>query len=337
MHAPVDVMERDHVMKALIAAAAAVLLSLASCAAALAQDTGKVVLGWAANPQTAPIVVATEKGYFKDAGLDVKSVHFVTGREALEALLGGQLDLGFMAEFPPVIGALREQPFRVVTTLSKYLGNRIIGTASGGFTGIKDLEGKKIGTTLGSNNAYFVEYVLKKYGIKATIVNVAAADIVPALARGDIDAGVPFPDFYQKARVALGSNYRDVVSNDYTAWFVVAASMGLVDKRPGDLKKFLAALIKADDFIKADPGAAQEMLAKEMSGLADLAQIKSTWPEAAYVVGLDRKLLDLMVDEGKWIVDRRLIKDVKVDPAEFRRYMADGPMRALDPARVDLP
>ena len=160
-------------MKALRAALGSLLMSLAVPGTALAQDTGKVVLGWAANLQTAPIVVAVEKGYFKDAGLEVKSVRFVTGREALEALLGGQLDLGFMAEFPPVIGALRNQNFRVVATLSKYAGNRIISKASVGFHDIKDLEGKRIGTTLGSNNDYFTQLVLKKYHVNATVVNVA--------------------------------------------------------------------------------------------------------------------------------------------------------------------
>lgn len=325
-------------MKAMIAPLCGVLLGLAASTAALAQDTGKVVLGWAANLQTAPIVVAKEKGYFKDAGLEVDSVRFVAGREALEALLGGQLDLGFMAEFPPVIGALRKQPFRVVATLSNYSGNRIISTASSGFTGVKSLEGKKIGTTLGSNNDYFTQLVLKTYNIKATVVNVAPADIVPALVRGDIDAGVPFPDFYQKARDALGSNYRDVVSKDYIAWFVVAASMDLINKRPGDLKKFLSALVKADEFISSNPVEAQELLAKEMTGLADLAQIKTMWPEAGYTVGLNGKLLDLMTDEGKWIMQRGLIKDeVAADSATFRGYLAAAPLRALDSTRVALP
>ena len=324
-------------MKALRAALGSLLMSLAVPGTALAQDTGKVVLGWAANLQTAPIVVAVEKGYFKDAGLEVKSVRFVTGREALEALLGGQLDLGFMAEFPPVIGALRNQNFRVVATLSKYAGNRIISKASVGFHDIKDLEGKRIGTTLGSNNDYFTQLVLKKYHVNATVVNVAPADIIPALVRGDIDAGVPFPDFYQKARTALGSDYRDVVSKDYIAWFVVAASASLLNKRPGDLKKFLSALIRADDFIKSNPAEAQKLLAKEMTGLADLSQIRGMWPEAGYTVGLNRQLLDLMVDEGKWIVDRGLIKGVKANSTLFRSYLADGPMKALAPSRVTLP
>lgn len=324
-------------MKTINTTVGAILLAFASLVSAFAQDSGTVVLGWAANLQTAPIVVAIEKGFFKDAGLEVKSVRFVSGREALEALLGGQLDLGFMAEFPPTIGTLRKQPFRVVATLSSYSGNRVISTASAGFSSVKDLEGKKIGTTLGSNNAYFTEIVLKKAGIKATVVNVAPADIIPALVRGDIDAGVPFPDFYQKARTALGSNYRDEIIKDYVAWFVVSASTDLLNKRRGDLKKFLSALIKADEFIHAHPAEAQELLAKQMKGLADLAEIKTLWPEASYTVGLNKELLDLMVDEGKWIAERGLIKDAQADPAGFRAYLADAPMRELDRRRVNLP
>jgi NitT/TauT family transport system substrate-binding protein len=324
-------------MKTISTIIGAMSLALASPANALAQDTGRVVLGWAANLQTAPIVVATEKGFFKDAGVEVKSVRFVTGREALEAMLGGQLDLGFMAEFPPTIGALRKQEFRVVTTLSSYSGNRVISTAKAGFTGMKDLEGKKIGTTLGSNNAYFTELLLKKAGVKATVVNVAPTDIVPALVRGDIDAGVPFPDFYQKARGALGDNYREEISKDYVAWFVVSATLELLNKRPDDLKKFLSGLIKADQFIHANPAESQELLAKQMKGLAELSEIRALWPEAGYTVGFNRRLLDLVVDEGKWIVERGLIKDAQADPAMFRGYFADAPIKALDPQRVDLP
>jgi ABC-type nitrate/sulfonate/bicarbonate transport system substrate-binding protein len=324
-------------MKPIRTIGCAAVLALLSTVHVSAQDLGRVVLGWAPNLQTAPIVVATEKGFFKDAGLEVKSVHFVTGREGLEALLGGQLDLAFMAELPPTIGALRRQQFRVVSTLSSYSGNRIISTASAGFTGMKDLEGKKIGTTLGSNNAYFTELMLKKAGVKATVLNVAAADIVPALVRGDIDAGVPFPDFYQKARAALGSNYREEISKDYVAWFVLAASMDLIDKRPGDLNKFLTALIRAEKFIHENPSEAQELLAKEMTGLAELSQIRALWPEAGYTVGLNRDLLALEVNEGRWIIERGLIKDVEADPAVFRAYLADSPMKAVDPTRVDLP
>ena len=324
-------------MRTFNAAIGGLLLACSAFATAMAQDTGKVVLGWTPDLQTTPIVVATEKGFFKDAGLEVKSVHFVSGRDALEALLGGQLDLAFMAEFPPTIGAMQKQAFRVVTTLSQYHGNRIISTSTVGFHSMKDLAGKRIGTTMGSNAGFFTQLLVKNAGIKATLVNVAPADIVPALVRGDIDAGVPFPDFYPKAKQALGDKYRDEVSKDYIAYFVVSASMPLIQKRPGDLKKFLSALIKADEYLHAHPAGARKMVATEMKGVAGLPEIEASWPEYAYAIGLDKGLLNLMSEEGKWIKAQGLIKVPEVDPAVFRAYLDDAPIKALNAKRDDLP
>jgi NitT/TauT family transport system substrate-binding protein len=307
------------------------LLVVLTCAGASAQDTGKVVLGWAPNLQTAPVVVAVEKGYFKDQGLDVKSVDFISGREALEAEIGGQLDLAFMAEFPPTIGALQKQPFHVVTMISSYHGNRVISTSTVGFNTIKDLAGKRVGTTAGSNAGFFTELMLEKAGIKATVVNVAPADIVPALIRGDIDAGVPFPDFYSKAKVALGDKYREEVSQDYVAYFVISASNSFLSKRPGDLKKFLSALVKAEQFIKEHPDEAQDAVFKEMKGLFSRADIAKAWPEYTYQTGLDNKLLDLLTQEGEWIVKKGLIKNVQPDRALFANYLDTAPLAEIDP------
>lgn len=320
-------------LKTLIGAAALGLMS----SAALAQDTGKVVLGWAADLQTAPIVVAGEKGYFKEAGLEVNSVRFVAGRAALEALLGGQLDLAFMAEYPPAIAALRKQEFGVVTTLSRYTGNRIISTSKIGFKSMKDLEGKKIGTTMGTNSAFFTELLIEKAGIKATVVNVAPADVVPALVRGDIDAGVTFPDFYPKAAEALGDKYREEVNKDYVATFVVSASPAMLTKRQGDLKKFLSALIKAEAFIHQDPAGARAALLNVMKTTHTMAAIEKSWPDFVYTIGLDKDLLALLAQEGEWIVKRGLIKDAQTSTALYRSYLADGPMKTLDPKRVNLP
>jgi NitT/TauT family transport system substrate-binding protein len=319
----------------LTGAAMAVLCSTAS----LAQDTGKAVLGWTPNLQTAPVVVASEKGYFKEAGLEVTSVNFVTGRAALEELLGGQLDLAFMAEYPPTVGALRKQEFAVISTLSKYTGNRIISTSTVGFTSMKDLAGKKIGTPIGTNANFFTELALEKAGIKATIVSAAPADIVPALVRGDIDAGVTFPDFYSKAAEALGDKYRDEVSKDYIAAFVISATSTMIAKRPGDVKKFISALIKAETLIKEKPAEAKDIVFEAMKAktATPRAEFDKFWPEYIYTVGLDKHLLELMTQEGEWILKRGLIKDAQATPALFRSYIADAPMKALDPKRVDLP
>ena len=187
-----------------------------------ASNAGEITIGMAPNLQTLPIVVAMSEGYFADEKIKLKIVKFTSGRRALEALIGGQLDVAFMAEYPVSIASLRKQPFGTFTTLSRYTANRMISKASIGFKDPSSLSGKKIGTTKGSNTEFFTEALIEKFKIDAEVINVSPADIVPALARGDIDAGIMFPDFYPAAEKALGADYREYRSDAYIAWFVLS-------------------------------------------------------------------------------------------------------------------
>ena len=101
------------------------------------------------------------------ANLDVKIVTFPTGREAFEALTGGQADLASMAELPAVIGALRGQNFGVVADLARYTGSRIITTVASGITAPAGLAGKRIGVTLGTNTDFYLAMVLEAAGVTA--------------------------------------------------------------------------------------------------------------------------------------------------------------------------
>ena len=74
-------------------------------------------------------------------------------------------------------------------------------------------------------------------------------DIVP-LARGDIDAGVMFPDFILPHKKLWGG-YREFKSDAYVAQFVLSASTD-VDERAAHVQSFKA-LIKAEKFIKQIP------------------------------------------------------------------------------------
>jgi len=44
-----------------------------------------------------------------------------------------------------------------------------------------------------------------------------------------------------------------------------------------------------------------------------------------------------MVEEGRWVKERGLIKNVEPTEALFRSFIADAPLKALAPDRVKLP
>lgn len=294
-----------------------------------------IVLGTTPNLQTAPIVVALDQGYFAEEGIDIELVNFTSGRAALEAIIGGQLDMGFMAEYPVAVAALSDQEFAVVAMLSRYTANRIISKASIGFESVADLQGRRIGTTLGSNAAYFAEILLENAGVSAEIVNVAPPDIVPALARGDIDAGVMFPDFYPAAAAALGDDYREQTSDDYIAHFVIAASPAMLETRSDDIEGFIAALIKAEAFIAENPQAAQAILSDATRGALTPEAIANAWQEAEYEIVLDAGLVDLLVAQGEWVVAGGLLSGSPT-PELMKSFIATEPLAAVDPSRVTL-
>lgn len=298
----------------------------------------KLNFAWTANPQTPQVDVATEQGLFRAAGLDVALIAFPSGREAFEALLGGQVDLAFMAEFPAATGALRQQAFAVIADLTRYRGQRVIASAKHlDLKSMQDLAGKRIGTTLGTNVQFFTDVLLAKAGISAEIVNAAPGDLLPALVRGDIDAAVMFPTFYDVAKTTLGADDRELVSTDYILHNVIAASAGaLKDKGPA-LQAFLGALVRADAAVKADPAAAQAAIVGHMNAMVKPPTLAAMWPDFDIRVQLDHDLLTLIAAEGAWMVQKGMVKAAPPTEAIFRPYLAEGPLKAVAAERVDLP
>lgn len=319
-------------LKHLLAGTAILLSAHMPVAAA---DTGKLTFGQvmpAGSLQSPQVAIAIEKGLFKEAGLQVEVVRFPTGRRGLEAIIGGQIDLAFMAEYPPVIAALQKQDFAVITQLAKFKGNRIIGRGDLGFNSVQDLAGKKVGTTVGSNSEYFTQVALQKAGVKAEIINLSPPDIIPALDRGDIHVGIPFPDSYDKAREVLGSRYREVISKDYYAHMVVSASRKVLAERPGDVRKFLSALIKANDILLNNPADAKAAIIAASQGALTPAFVERLWPEYEFRLGFEDSFLDLLVSEAKWVESKGVIKSPALDRAGFRKYFAEGPITSLNPS-----
>jgi len=312
-----------------LGAATALTLSATSALAA------EITIGYAPNLQTLPIVVAQSEGFFAEEDITLETVNFTSGRRALEALIGGQLDVAFMAEYPVSIAAPRDQPFGTCTTLSRYTDNRMISKASAGFEDPSDLEGMKIGTTMGSNTQFFTEALLTEFGVNAEVINVSPPDIVPALARGDIDAGIMFPDFYPAAEKALGDDYREFRSDAYIAWFVLSATPEMLNERPDELAAFVRALVKAEEFIKANPDGAMAALETASEGLLSMEVIQAKFSEAEYEIGLDNGLLDILEVQANWVVEQGM---VEAEPSRdlIKGFLATGPLEAVDAARITL-
>lgn len=241
-----------------ICRAAAELLALNIMAASAATET--VNLSWSPTPLMPQIEIALAKGYFSDAGIKVQRINFPSGREAFEALLGGQVNIATLTEFPAITGALRQQPFGIVADVARYRRTRAISSAK--YTPLRtvsDLAGLKIGTPLGTNTDYYLSQLLSAAKVSAERVKVSPVDLIPALLRGDIQAILPFAGVESVARKALGEDYRDLKSDSYQYHFLLAASRTVLNNKPAVVNGLLRALLRADADLKRDPAGASDI------------------------------------------------------------------------------
>lgn len=297
-------------------------------------DLGQAKIAWSPGPDTPQIAVALSRNEWTHRGLTVQGVSVPTGRDALEALLGGQVDFASMAEFPVVIGAMQQKPFHVIAVISRYRGNRAVLTTA--MTSLKDLSNHRVGTTLGTNANYQADIVLKNAGVTATLVNAAPSDLVPALSRGDIDAAFMFPSFFPLAKKVLGDRYREIRTPEYVTTFLIVATNDMIDKHPDRVKAFLSGLLAANQYVSRDPVGASTAVSGAMGSIAAPDAIRNLWSEYKFDVTLDQPVLTLLVKEGAWVRDKGLVKGDAPTEQLFRSYIATEPLRQIAPRNVPL-
>jgi len=142
-----------------------------------------------------PLTIALQKGYFKDEGLDVEVQDFPGGARALQALLGGSVDIVSGAYEHTITQQAKGQNIEAMVLQGKYAGI-VLGMSKDKAAAYKspaDLKGMKIGVTApGSSTNMFVNILLAKAGLKPDAVAIvgvgATAGAVAIMKRGEIDA-----------------------------------------------------------------------------------------------------------------------------------------------------
>ena len=308
---------------------------IAFLATAAAAET-KLAIGGGPYLDIPQLSVAMDKNLWADHDIEAEVIPFRTGRSAFEALLGGQLDLAFMAEFPAVIGAMREQDFKVIAEMSQYTATRIIHGGDPEIDTVAELAGLKVGLTQGTNVHYMFENELAAAGIEAEIVSVGPPDIVPALARGDIDAGAMFPSFYAGAAKALGDKYQEIPIDSYGTHFILVATQELIDENPDAVKNALAALYAGEQVVKSDPAASHRSVSNVLGGTLKPEDVAAASANYAFNMQINQAMLELMVDEGIWINARGSIKGDPPTIDSIRPYIDGSFLSSIDASRVTL-
>lgn len=187
-------------VKALIGAAIAGLaVALSAPVSAQNLEKLKVRLDWTPWGVQAPFHLAMQKGWYKQAGLDV-SLEDGNGSVTTVQLVGSsdQFDVGHAALAPMMIARDKGLPVKAVAVFARQSDVGLLIPQGAGIKGPKDLKGKKIAYTTGSLEAPFIDAFLASGGLKRSdveLVSVDAAGKAATYAAGRTDAAfssVPF-------------------------------------------------------------------------------------------------------------------------------------------------
>jgi NitT/TauT family transport system substrate-binding protein len=227
------------------------------------------VTHWGAQFYGAPYAVALEKGFFKEAGVDVTGFLTSTGGgTSVRNTLASDLPYGEVA-LPAVLEAINAgQKLKIVNGGVESIGEILwIAKPDSPLQGVKSLAGKRVGfTSPGSVTNMLILMALKQEGVDAKSVQLVPAGGIganlSAVLSGALDAAFTGEPVWtqEKGKVKAVFWAKDVLGE--MTQTVGVATDDFVKSDPAKIRAIIAARMKGVDFAYAHPDEAADITAK---------------------------------------------------------------------------
>jgi putative hydroxymethylpyrimidine transport system substrate-binding protein len=166
------------------------MMMAGTIAPAAATDKITLLLDWFVNPDHGPIIIAEEKGYFKDAGLDVEVIAPADPADPPKLVAAGRAELAISYQPQLHLQVAEGLPLVRVGTLVATPLNCLLVLADGPVKSIADLRGGKVGFSVAGVEEALLTTILERNGVgldEIDLVNVNWS-LSPSLMSGQVDA-----------------------------------------------------------------------------------------------------------------------------------------------------
>jgi len=257
-----------------ILASMALVLSLGLAPAAVAAEPFTVLLDWFVNPDHATLVVAKEKGYFADAGLEVELIAPADPNDAPKLVAAGKADVGISYQPQLQMQVAAGLPLMRIATIVATPLNTLVVLADGPIKSVADLKGRKVGFSVGGFEDALLGAMLARHGLTLAdveLVNVNFA-LSPALFAGQVDAVIgAFRNFELNQMQIAGRPGRAfyVEEEGVPAYDELVAIANKARRDDPRLRRFVAALERAVQYLVNHPDAAWTLFVGRYKELDD--------------------------------------------------------------------
>jgi NitT/TauT family transport system substrate-binding protein len=309
----------------LITAASVLGLSLG---AAHAADSVTIQLKWVAQAQFAGYFVAKDKGFYKDAGLDVTINPGGPDVAPPQVIAGGGADV--VVDWMPSALASREKgvPLVNISQTFKHSGLELVCRKDTGITKPEDFRGRKIGIWYGGNEYPFLNWMSKldipiNGGPNGVTVIKQGFNVDPILQKqADCVSAMTYNEYWQ----VIDGGYKpsDLVVFNYEKEGVNTLEDGLWAMEPklkdpafvGKMAKFVKASVKGWDYARDHVAEAVKIiLATDTTGsktekdqkrmMGEIAKLLDTGNEELDSKDYDRTVAILMSGKSDPVITKK--------------------------------
>lgn len=266
--------------------------STSDAAAPAANDELVVCLDYTPNTNHTGLYVALDKGFYKDAGLNVSiQPPPEGGAPALVAAGKAQFGVDFQDLLAAGWASKNPLPVTAVAALVQHNTSGLMSLKETGIKRPKDLEGKTYGTWDNPIEQAIVRDVIKADGgdpDKLNILSTSATDVVAAL-KTDMDVLWIYYAWDGIAAKEKGVDFDYIAFKDLNPTFdyytpVLIANNDYLKEHPEEAKKFLEATKRGYEYAIEHPEESADILLAHADGLdKNLAYASQKWLSNEYI------------------------------------------------------
>jgi ABC-type nitrate/sulfonate/bicarbonate transport system substrate-binding protein len=285
----------------MIAATAA----FAAAGARRAQAADTIRVGGASSEESSLLFMASERGAFKDAGLDVALAIFPTN-QLMQGLLGGSLDLGLANTGAIALAYVHALPLYLIAPAALYTPRQPISHVAvapgSSIRGARDLAGKTIGMLAIRDMAQAAAMNWLDAGggdaKSVRFIEVPPLALAVAVQNGRVDAAIINEPHFTDAKGTvreIGLTYAAVAGGKPFQATGVTANKAWADANPSSARRFAGVIYQTAQWANRNPDEAAALIAKLMK--IDLGVVRSIprvqWAEAPSTA-LVQPVIDVM-------------------------------------------
>lgn len=295
-----------------------------------------ITFGALPTGSAALIYIAQDQSFFAVNGLRVNIKDYATGVATIDALLKGDVDIAWAAEFPFVRKAFAKEKISIIAVVERFSDQYLFGRKDRGVEQITDLKGKKIGIPRNTIAEFYLARFLDLNGMtmqNLTLVDVEGQEFVDAIMSGRVDGVVAWEPYSSQIRGQLAD--RAVawpVQSSQAGYGVTISRNDWISGHPEVVNRFLKSLAQAEDYLIRNPAAAKAIVQKRVN--YDDAFMETFLSEVQYPLFLDQSLIVAMEDEARWMIKNNLTTEKRIP--DFVNYIYVDGLKAVKPEAVNI-